>query len=72
MIKAKTYKSKVILSILLIIGIGLGVYFSFILGLYRLEKKESKTIGSTTEIDSRIQEPVKVNQLIFHYLRNVK
>ncbi len=71
--KENSNKSSLIQSILLLVGLGCGVYFSFIFGLYQLEKKESNTIVSpTTILDSPIQNPFEVNKLLHYYLRNVK
>lgn len=69
----RSNKSNTLLSVLLLVGIGCGVYFSFILGLYQLEKKESNTVGSsTTTLDSPIQNPFESNKLLYYYLRSVR
>lgn len=71
--KTKTNKSKTLLSILSIIGIGLGIYFSFILGLYQLEKKESVNTEYTSILtDSPIQKYFGSNLFLSYFFRSVK
>lgn len=74
MTKQKNIHSKSIKSILLIIGLGSGLYFSFVLGLYRLEKKESNEViyQSTTPSNSSIQKSIDMNLLLYYYFRSVK
>ncbi len=73
MTKEKTYKSKTILSILIVIGIGFGIYFSFIFGLYQLEKKESVNTEYTSILtDSPIHKFYDTHFFLNYFFRSVK
>ena len=72
MLERKKNISKTIILVLCILGIGCGVYFSFVLGLYHLEKKESKHITSPDYTsDSPIHKQKDASLFLYYYLRSV-
>lgn len=74
MSKSKPYKSNLLFSILLVIGIGCGLYYSFVFGLYRLEKKafNDAVEQSTPSLNAPIQKSIELNLFFYYYLRSVK
>lgn len=74
MVKLKSYNLKTLSYILLVLGIGLGLYYGFVLRLYQLDKKESNhTVNpSTLSLDSPIQTSLEMKLFLFYYLRSVK
>lgn len=74
MAKLKTYNLKTLSYILLVIGLGVGLYYGFVLRLYQLDKKESNhTVNSSTlSLDSPIQTSLEMKLFLYYYLRSVK